>query len=235
MTDSIKNKIAALLAKAEGTDNEHEQDAFMAKVNELLERHQIEMHEIRKMAGLDKDPLSKMTGDIPSSHEWPTHVGFELAWFYGAELVRHKRTWKEFNAIGTKQYRKISYTYTVVGRESACVTFDMMYPFVLSQVRQQARRFAKKTGLSMAKAERSVGMALVDRINKLRYADKQRREANERNALVPVDDLKAYVDSMFTIKMIKDPDAPIYDGADEYAAGVSLNQQTDAINRKRIA
>ena len=233
--ESIKTRIAALLAKAESTDNAHEQDAFMNKVNELLERHQIEMHEIRNSMGRESDPITKLMGDLPSQHEWPTHVGFKLARFYGAKMIRHDHTQKVWNSLGTKQHRKVRYTYSVVGRESACQTFELMFPFVLSQVRQQARKFSQDTGLSISKAERSVGVALVDRINAMIPATEARRIHNEENALVPVTDIEAAVKELFgSLKTIKNPTTAIYEGADEYAGKVSLNVQTTAETKKQI-
>lgn len=224
--ETIKSKIAALLAKAESTDNAHEQDAFMAKVNELLERHQIEMHEIRVLQGRDNDPMCHdITGDMTRAHEWPTQVGFALARFYGARMIRY-----------SYRHTKARYKWQIVGRLSACTTFDLMFPFVQSQVRQQARRFAKEYGLTVAKAERSVGIALSDRIWSLVSAADARRQENSRNALVPVDDVKAYLEEQFgELAKVKNPDAPIYAGARDYAEKVSLNQQADAATRKRIA
>ena len=42
MTTPIEDKIAKLLAKAEGTDNAHEAEAFMAKAEELMLQHGVE-------------------------------------------------------------------------------------------------------------------------------------------------------------------------------------------------
>lgn len=223
--ESIKSKIAALLAKAEGTDNVHEQDAFMAKVNELLERHQIEMHEIRK-AGTDNDPMTDIKGEVTRSHEWPSRVGFALARYYGCKMRR-------WNQVGSKA----RYTWRVVGRESACVTFDLMYPFILSQVRQQARAFANEVGISLAKAERSVGVELEARLWRLVEVSDERRAANARNALVPVSDVDAYMNDRFggPARQARAIKAAIYAGADDYANKVSLNHQATGAGRKQIA
>lgn len=240
MTDSIKTKIANLLAKAESTDNVYEQQAFMAKVNELLERHQMDMYDIRKHAGADKDPMTRMTGDLPSSHEWPTQVAFKLARYYGAKVLRYdSKTRKytgKFDANGKPKYHRVlKYTYEVLGRESACITFDLMLPFVLSQVRQQARAFARDTGLSVARAERSVGIALADRLQNLIAANDTRRESNERNALVPVTDVDSYVKELYgELRKVRTPTAAIYKGADEFANKVSLNHQATATGHKQI-
>lgn len=43
-------RISALLAKAEATDNEHEQDAFLAKAQELATRHAIDLAVLRMSA-----------------------------------------------------------------------------------------------------------------------------------------------------------------------------------------
>lgn len=50
MSERITERIAALLAKAEGTDNEHEASAYMSKVQELLTSHQIELETVRQAA-----------------------------------------------------------------------------------------------------------------------------------------------------------------------------------------
>jgi len=222
-TESIKTKIAALLAKAEGTDNAYEQDAFMAKVNELLERHQIDMHEIRAHGG-DKDPMSNVTGEMTRAHEWPSQVGWALARYYGCRMLRYN------------QATKAKYTWKAAGRESAVTTFDLMFPFIQSQVRQQARAYARSTGLSQAKAERSVGVALAHRIWALVNRADERRASLEANALVPVSTLDAYVSEVFgETKKARKLTKGIYEGADEYADKVSLNHQATGAGHRQIA
>lgn len=43
----IADKVAALLAKAEGTDNAHEAEAYMAKAEELMLKHNVEMAQVQ--------------------------------------------------------------------------------------------------------------------------------------------------------------------------------------------
>lgn len=213
-TEKIKDKIAALLAKAESTKNLHEADAFMAKVNELLERHQIEMHEIRAHGG-DKDPMTHIVSEATRAAEWPTRMGWALAAYYGCKMLRYK------------QVTLARYTMKVVGRESAVTTFDLMFPFVQAQVRQQARRMSKEYGVTIAKAERSVGMALASRIWKLVDAANVRRAQLVGTGLVPVSDNDAYVaEHLGETIDAKKLTQPIEAGAREYADKVSLHVQT---------
>lgn len=215
--DAIKTRIAALLAKAESTDNAYEQDAFLAKVNELLEKHQLEMAEIRAHSGKEADELSSIVGFMTRSHEWPSQVAWKFARFLGCKMIRHTMN------------TKAQYQWTVIGRKSACITFDLMLPYVFSQVRQQARAWSRREGITVAKAERSIGMALADRIaNMIPRAEKRRNDLGQ-NALIPVDDLEAFVKSMFgDVKAARALSAPIYAGADEYAGKISIDPQVAA-------
>lgn len=54
----IKARIMALLAKANGTDNEHEAEAFLAKAMELMQQYQLDVSD---MVDAD-DPILHHTG-----------------------------------------------------------------------------------------------------------------------------------------------------------------------------
>lgn len=182
--ESIKTKIAALLAKAEGTNNQFEADAFMAKVNELLEKHQIEMHEVRQATD-ERDPMGKERGEtnIYASMSWATDVAGALARYYGCEMVY----WRRGNHT----------IYEVVGRESARQTFEMMLPFVLSQVKQQGTKLARVMDRTASVCTREVGQALTIRIYKMIPKAEEHRAELVANALVPVTDIKAAMEEFY--------------------------------------
>lgn len=213
MSDSIKKRIAALLAKAEGTDNQFEADTFMAKVNELLEKHQIEMHEVRKAAG-DSDPMGKEKGEanIYASMSWAKDVANALARYYGCRFIY----WRRGNHT----------VYEVVGRESSRATFEMMLPFVLSQVKQQASRIVRAEGSTVSVMSREIGQALTIRIFNMIPKVEERRAELVRNALVPVNDVQAFIDAEYAAVKVKKAKQFNYGAAARDAAEkVSLHVQ----------
>lgn len=178
MTDllKIKAKITALLAKAEGTDNAFEAATFMAKVNELLEKHQIELYEL----GEDGDQMGHQRGEFNmyASMTWGKSLANQIAIFYGASTV----WWKEKNHL----------RYDIIGRESARITAELMMPFIISQVRQRAGMMSKQTGKTRAICEREVASALTLRIHSEIKKDESRRAEHQSNMLVPVGEIDAY-------------------------------------------
>lgn len=226
--ESIKDKIAALLAKAEGTDNKFEADTFMAKVNELLEKHQIEMHEIRKRMGntADADPIGKEKGkaNIYASMLWAREVAGALARYYGCRYVY----WKRGN----------HFTYEIVGRQSARTTFELMLPFVITQVRLQARTLDGIGGNQKSRSilERQVGQALEIRIHKMTREAEAHRVVLTGKGLVPFDNLDILMGDFYpNIKEAKQR-KPIYLDRDAVAAAakISLNVQTGHVKAKQI-
>ncbi len=187
--NKIKLQIAALLAMAEGTNNQFEADSFMAKVNELLEKHQVELHEIRGARERIEDPMGKERGEtnLYASIKWARDVAGTLARYYGCQFVYYRHG---------NHFR-----YDIVGRESARTTFELMLPFVISQVKVQAKRVWMEYGgdahRTLAVWERQVGQALWVRLGRMLPAAQARREELVANALVPVDDLQAFMDAEF--------------------------------------
>lgn len=221
MTDSIKKKIAALLAKAESTDNEFEADTFMAKVNELLEKHQMEMHEIRAMG--NDDPLGHELGTFKcyASMSWIKMLAHNLASYYGCTTVWTKKG-NHFH-------------YQVVGRESARTTFELMLPFVVTQVRRAATKLASETGQTNAVAQRQISHALTIRVFKLYQANKQVRDDLAGKGLIPVTDLDAYMNDTFS-GLIKGKPRNLKTSlsAREHADRISLSAQATGKHVKLI-
>jgi hypothetical protein len=219
--ESIKTKIAALLNKAEKTDNAFEAETFMNKVNELLEKYQIEMTEIRNMrpAG-DTDPMGHQQGEtnIYASMLWARTLAGTVARYYGCKFIY----WKRGN----------HYKYEVVGRESARVTFELMLPFIISQVKQQAKTLRH---LTASVAQREVGQALLVRIARMIPVAEQRRSELTKNALIPVNDLEGYMAIHNpNVKTGKVTTLRFGRSAEEAASRISLHHQATAANVKRI-
>lgn len=184
--EALKDKIAKLLAKAEGTNNAAEADAFLAKAMELLEKYQIDIHEIRSRTGRESDPYGheKGTANLYTSAVWYRGVAVALARYYGCEFIYNK---KNMNII-----------YTLVGRQSSRTTTELMLPFVLSQVTIVARKYMKEQlavghKIHERAATAHIGAALEQRIWKLILANREHRRDLESRALVPVDPEKEYI------------------------------------------
>lgn len=222
----IKDQIAKLLAKAEKTDNVHEADLFMSKVNELLEKYQIEMFEIRAHAGIDNDPMGHQEGELNvyASMMWAKLVVHMVARYYGAKVI-----WE-----GKK---KNHLPYRVFGPESARVTTELMLPYVVSQVRQQARVFSQETGRTASIAQREIGQALVMRIQRMIDAADLRRAELQSRALVPVDTTAEFVEDYYggNIKRNKGRPLRFGQGAEAHAEKISLNRQATGAGHKQIA
>jgi len=221
--DTIKTRIAKLLAKAEGTDNVMEADAFMAKVNELLEEHQIELHEVRAASGVDNDPMGTQKGEtnIYASILWARNVAGALARYYGCRFVY----WKRGN----------HFTYEVAGRESARTTFELMLPFVISQVKVQARRLFNEQGGSLSVWEREVGQALLVRLFRMTTVADERRSELSRNALVPVNDVDTFFEAAYpNLKKAKAVRVNYGRDARDAADKVSLHVQASGTGRTKL-
>lgn len=207
----IKAQITALLAKAEGTDNEFEAATFMAKVNEMMERYQIERHEL----GDADDQMGHERGafNMYASMTWGKLLVGQIASFYGCSVV----SWKLGNHI----------RYDVIGRESNRVTTELMIPFIISQVRQKAKVLANDTGKTRSVAEREIGQALAVRLFNEVKKDATRRAEHSKNMLVPVDENQGYMTATYSgLKMGKTKTVRTSQSAREHADRISIRHQT---------
>lgn len=221
--EKIKEKIAKLLAKAEGTSNDYEAAAFMGKVNALMEEYQLSMHEIRA-AGADPDPLGKNNGEFnvyASFSGWGRQVISQLAKYYGAEVLWNNK-------------RGNHYPYEVYGRDSARVTTELMIPYVISQVRRQAAQYSKDNGVTLSVAQKNVGYALTQRILKLLPEVEAKRSELSGKDLIPVSDVNSYMLSCVPDMRTKSRNFKWARSAEDYANRVSIDRQAGFEKRAQI-
>jgi hypothetical protein len=175
-TEAIALKIKRLLAHADSTTHPEEADTFLRKAHELMSAHGFDLF---NLGTLDlEDPVGHDAHCYRSGSQdpWRTHLGGALARFYGCRI-----TWTR----GANRY------WTVYGRLSARVTFQLMYPFVDRQVLQLARE-AQRAGHypSVARARTAIATALYHRIWQMIWDREAKIDPSQKtfqNALVPVD------------------------------------------------
>ncbi len=189
--NKIKTRIAALLAKARSTEHEAEAEAFLAKATELLEQYQLDIGDLTA----DNDPILNHMGlhAAESGHAWRWKLYRAVAAFYGCKGIYVGTLLKdaEGKLVKDKQGKAIpAYEYRIIVRESAIITTDLMYPWIVSQVRAAAKDIAKVTGMSEQGQAKRVGAALIARIWSLvakNKADAPVSAAASRNALVTLE------------------------------------------------
>lgn len=215
--EKIKARIAALIAKAKGTDNEHEAAIFIAKAEELLDQYQIDLSEL----GDDSDKVRHHSGldaDGKWVASWHRHVYRQLGMYYGCQSIK-VRTLR-------------GYRQELVGRESAIVTTDLMFVWIKGECSRLGRDLHKAGGAdTAANGARLVGNALALRIAAL-LAERERSNADApqtataRNALVVKDQVVALYEQLFpNIVKGKGTRTKTTASAREMAESIGLNRQ----------
>lgn len=217
MSEKIKAKIAALFAKAEGTDNEHEAETFMAKAQEMLQKH--------NLSRLDLDPeghTDPLGHDAEAytwfaSSSWHATLYHAVSNYYGCQMVRDKIDSNKFAAI-------------LIGREGARDTVKIAYPFIVKQVALQAKALQKLyPEMSTSIARRQVAVALSSRIWDLVHKWSLNK-GNEEKVLVVVDENKIYMDNLMDTvggsRRIKGANAAAHNAAGAISLGRSVKANT---------
>lgn len=218
---AIAEKIQKLLAKADSSTHPEEAEAFMTKAQQLLKDHGLSLLDIGR---LDKDdPVGKLQDHdrlyANSNASWRTIVANELAQYYGCRLVTN-RIWRDGNTY-----------WTIFGRESARVTFSLMWPFVDRQILAAGRQGYREGHYKSTKqAHAAVGRAMAVRLVRLnRERIKAEPQGTGVNALVPVDLIQQLMEETYPSLRVGKQKSLKYDAeAAKLAAGISLYQQTKA-------
>ena len=218
----IKQRIMALLAKANGTDNEHEAEAFLAKAMDLMQQYQLD---VADMVDAD-DPILKHVGitAAESGHAWRWKLYSAVAQLYGCKSIHVGK------AVPGKNGRLVpGYEQVLVGRESAIIPTDLMYPWIVQQVKDAAKRIASISGMSEQGQAKRVAAALISRIHRL-IREQQETEpttAAGKNALVVLNQVVAKYDELYPSAETMRSRGSTTDGLSRAAAeSIGLHRQT---------
>ena len=151
--ERMKRKIAQLLAMAkDSSTTDAEKNAFMAKAQEMMERYQLDIQDV---AGAE-DLMSVQPGQqgIYTANMWAKTLVHVVAQLYGCR------------ALFKGKIRNLV-PYDLYGRESARITTELMLPFIVKQVRQQAKKLVLAGIQTQSIAERQVANALIGRIQEM--------------------------------------------------------------------
>lgn len=230
-TDKIKSIIMALLAKARGTDNEHEAEAFLAKAMDMMQQYQLD---ISDMVDVD-DPIINHTGlrQAESGHAWRWKLYSAVGQLYGCKSIHvdvgyckkdgsEWRGWQDGKPTAFYEQR-------LVGPESAIITTDLMYPWIVDQVRKAAKEIAKVSGMSEQGQAKRVAAALISRIHRLirEQQESTPTTAAGKNALVVLNQVVAKYDEFYPNAETMKSRASVTDGlARKAAEGIGLHRQT---------
>ena len=221
---AMATKIQALLAKAASTTNEAEAEAFLAKAQELMRKHQIEAWELGADEKTNHEHVCRRKGAV--APDWDFRLMLGVSRYYGCESIR----W----------WDGIAHTMLLVGVESARVTSIEMHKYLVAVVRKLGRENAERMGTKPDTAARRIGVALNDRLASLAAQNALReRKSNTpsgKNALVIMNQLEAYIKSEFP-DLEKIVSRPQTNGlARDLAGNVSLHLQTTGQDEvKRLA
>ena len=221
--EKIKQIIMSLLAKARSTDNEHEAEAFLAKAMSMMQEYQLD---IADMVDAD-DPIINHTGlsQAESGHAWRWKLYSAVGRFYGCKSIHVDVGYRPGKGGKMTPW----YEQRLVGRESAIITADLMYPWICEQVRAAAKRIAQQTGMSEQGQAKRVAAALISRINRLIRENEERTPttAAGKNALVVLNQVAAKYEELYPSAETMRARKTTTDGLSRAAAeGIGLHRQT---------
>ncbi len=170
----IALKIQALIAKAQSTEHQAEAEAFMAKAQQLLEDHQLDLGDLVEA----QDPViinSTAFEQTDSSPSWYKDLFVALGRLYGCKAVKSPKL--ILTPTGKSRW---GYAIELTGRESAIKTTELMFPWVKKQCQSKGTELSKQTGRANNMEARRVGNALVNRIwGMIRTEELKAKQAQE--------------------------------------------------------
>lgn len=221
---SITEKIRKIIAKADSTSHPEEAAVFMEKALKLMEDHGLSLLELGRLDSDDPVGVDKQFYESTITTEWRQTLATQLAQYYGCRLIvlRNKTMFGKIESI----------YHSVAGRESARITYQLMWPYVLRQVMKQAAE-ANRNGEynHPSQGYKAVAEALAVR---LVWLNKNKATATPPqtgvNALVPIDLIQLAIDEAFEggTRPTGPKKVKFNANAMQRASSISLNHQTTA-------
>lgn len=234
---TIIEKIKALLAKAASTNNPHEAELFLAKAHELMEKHQLEAHDLETDDPVDGEHYYEK-GSVKAAPDWDFNLIWEVAEYFGCQACRF-------------QTRNGKWKMDIVGRDSARVTATEMHKYLVQTVRRLGREAVGTPGFALKnkwgetvgymnadQCARRIGNALRMRLDELNVANKPAEDAAPteagRNALVTLDRVLALYNERHP--NAKNVGGTFYSNASaaKIAGGIGLSQQMGGVKTRRL-
>lgn len=186
----MTDKIRKIIAKADSSTHPEEAAIFLEKAHKLMQENGLSLLDLGRLDSDDPVGVDKwFYTSFKTTPYWET-LAYALARYFGCRLIVTLKSDKnKLHSIG--------------GRESARITYQLMWPFIMRQVKALAVANYKSGHFAHPKtAYKEIALALAIRISDIvreREAAEQRQASTlmQVNALVPVDMIDAALAEVF--------------------------------------
>lgn len=154
-TAATMDRIAKLMAKAKGTDNEHEAALFAAKAAEMLAEHNLTEEMLRSRdSDREQGPIGGYDFTTRCPDRWRELILQGCAKLYYCELIK-------MNIAGAK--------YRLYGREHNYIVAKLMAEYLFATVKRMAREYSPGK-VEQSDFRRGAGLRLYERLLELHKA-----------------------------------------------------------------
>lgn len=170
----MARKVRALLAKANGTENEAEAAAFAAKAQELLNKHNLDLEAIMRQGGTGEE-VTEVLVKTMYTDIWRISIFHEAAELYFCKIYIDR--WVDDRG-GKYKVRK---GVKIVGKPHNLAVAEPMIEYLISTVRHLSTAYSKQRAEYLA-FERGCGMRIAERL-RIMNLEAQERAAREAGHL----------------------------------------------------
>lgn len=194
--DRIIARVQQLLAKArDAATTEAEAMAIMAKVEELLQRHSLDMTELERSA----EDIGELEFDLGYADAWRRSLVFAAAPYFHCRALNAWMT-RKYTPRGTTQQRvKVVRCFALYGRSHCTVVARSMIEYLDQTIVRLSREYTNYRA-DQLDFQRGAGERVAERLRRLTQertrAARQAADAGDSTALVVVDELTRVHDWM---------------------------------------